>query len=285
MSSVSRRRRTMGTAAGVSAAVLVASVGSIVSIWCTVSDDQSVAAAVINNGAVLAFALVGAVVAAARPGNVVGWFMLLGGVCWSGGSALVDLAHHGIVVAPGSVAGASAFAVAGSAVRAIGWFLVTLAVPVYFPDGKLASRRWRWLPWAVLVILLTSALDAMTDRHADLTDFGSWQNPLAVSTATDVLSAVAFLCHTLLAVVVTVAAVVQLVQRWRSGDALRRQQLVLFAAAVALTLCRRAPGARLRRGTWIFGAPRFRCPSPSVSPCSPVACTTFAARRTGAWSG
>src|SRR3954453_15839863 len=185
MTSVSRRWRTMGTAAGVSAAVLVASIGSIVSIWSTVSDDQSVAAAGINNGAVLAFALVGAVVAAARPGNVVGWFMLLGGVCWAGGSALVDLAHHGIVVAPGSVAGASALAVVGAAVRSIGWFLVTLAVPVYFPDGKLAGQCSRWLPWALLVILLTSAVDAATDKRADLTDFGTWQNPLAGSTATD----------------------------------------------------------------------------------------------------
>jgi len=71
--------------------------------------------------------------------------MLAAGAAWALGSAGVDLSYHGIVIAPGSVPASSAFAVAGAAVRSVGWYLVTLVVPAYFPDGRLAEPRVRWL--------------------------------------------------------------------------------------------------------------------------------------------
>ena len=59
---------------------------------------------------------------------------------------------------------------------------------------------------------------------------------IARQRAPDYLSSVAFLAHVPLAVVATVAVAVQLVQRYRAGTPLLRQQLRLFVAAALLPI-------------------------------------------------
>ncbi|MDQ1709151.1 MAG: hypothetical protein QOG49_536, partial [Frankiaceae bacterium] len=260
MAGMERPAKARVTDAAIAAAVTVALGGVGVSFWASVAAHRSVAGTTFNAAVVVAFTTVGAVIAAARPGNRVGWLMLSGGVAWSGGSALVDVAHHGIVDSPGSVAGASAYAVVGSACRSVGWYLETLAVPMYFPDGRLAGRRYRWLGPALLVVLATAVLDPLTDTQADLTNFGSWHNPIAPSGSARVISLVAFLGHIPFGIVATVAVVAGLVSRWRRGDALQRQQLTLFAGAAALTLAAVPIAFGLGAGSWIFGAAAFPLP-------------------------
>jgi signal transduction histidine kinase len=252
--------RRVTTAAGITAAVAVSIAGSAVALWAAVQDNQSTATAVFNGAVALAFTLVGAVVAGARPKNVIGWLMLGGGALWSVGGACVALAYHGIVAHPGSVAGASALAVSGSATRAVGWYLTTIGVAIFFPDGHVAGPRWRWLRTAFVIILVASIIDPITDKQGDLTDFGAWQNPIGLSGPSKVISAIAFLGHVPFGFVVTIAAVVQLVQRWRRGSAFERQQLTLFAAAVALTLIAVPIAFATSAGNWIFGAAALPLP-------------------------
>ncbi|HVU72377.1 MAG TPA: sensor histidine kinase [Mycobacteriales bacterium] len=250
----------LAAAAAVIAAVAATLGFHAVSLWCAVADHRSVLNAVFDAGVVLAFTVVGSVIVAARPGNVIGWTMLAGGVFWSAGGAGVDLAHHGLVASPGAVAGASAFAVAGSAAHTVGWYLVTTAMPVYFPDGHLAGPRWRWLRTALVVVLVAGILDSLTDPRADLRGLGSWRNPIAPHGAAQLVSAVAFLCHIPLSLVVTVAAVVQMVRRWQAGGPLVRQQLGLFAAAAAATLVAVPIAFGLGGGGWVFGAAALPLP-------------------------
>jgi signal transduction histidine kinase len=238
------------TAIAVTVAACLA--GNAISIWCAVVDHQSVLNAVLSSVVVTAFAVVGAVVAAARPSNPIGWLMLAGGVFWSLGGAAADLAYHGIVADPGSVTAASALAVGGAAGRSVGWYLVTIWVAVLFPDGRLAGPRWRWLKYALVVILVGSVLDPLTDPKADLTNFGAWQNPIGLAGPWRAVSGVAFLAHIPLSLVVTIAAVCQLVSRWRSGDARMRQQLLLFAWAVGITLIAVPIAFGLGGAGWIF---------------------------------
>jgi signal transduction histidine kinase len=238
------------TAAAVAAAVTVTLMGAALSQW-AVHGDHSAAATGLNSAVVVAFAVVGAVVASARPENKVGWFMLLGGVFWSLGSAGVDLARHGIVDHPGSVTGASALAVLGAGGRSVGWYLITLAVPAYFPEGRLPERGWRWLPPLLVVILVGGVLDPLTDKHADLTGLGSWQNPLAPSGLWELISTAAFLAHIPTSLVATVAVVVMQVQRWRNGTVVERRQVQLLAAAAALPVIA-VPVAFAGAGGWAF---------------------------------
>lgn len=235
------------------AAVACTAAGLTVSMWTTVVADRSVPDEVINDALLIGFVLVGVVVVAARPENRIGWVMLVGGVGGALGGAGIGLAQHGLVDAPGSVPGAGAYAVAGQVVRSLGWLALTTVVAVLFPDGRVAGPRWRWLYRATLIVAVASVLDPILDPEADLTGLGSWRNPLAPRGAWQVVNIPVFLAHIALGAVVTICAVVQLVQRWRHGGELVRQQLLLFACAAALPVVAAPVALLVGGGGWIFG--------------------------------
>ena len=217
------------TAAAVAAAVGVSLAGVAVSLWADPGTPSL--AGITSSAVVVAFTVVGAVVASARPGNRVGWMLLAGGVAWSLGSAGTDLAQRGIVDAPGSVPYVSLWAVGGSSLRAVGWFCATTGVAMLFPDGRVAGPRWRWLPRGFLLAVAASVAGAVTADDANLTDLGSWRNPVALPGSLQPLSGVLSLLGLAVGVVATGAAVAELWIRWRRGGALERRQLALFGGA------------------------------------------------------
>ena len=245
-----RRRLTVAATA---AAVSVSFAGNALSLWAITADHKSLVSAALESTLVVLFAVVGAVIVGARPDNPIGWLMLFGGMWWALGSAGNDLGYHGIVHSPGSIPGASAWTVGGAAAQSIGWYLITIAVPVVFPDGRLAARRWRWLVPASIVIVVAGIIDPLTDSKADRTGFGNWHNPIGLHGHWRAISDVAFLAHVPFSVVVTIGAIAQLVSRWRRGDAFQRQQLNLFAAAVAVPIVAAPIALGLGGGGWIFG--------------------------------
>jgi signal transduction histidine kinase len=219
----------------IAAAVLVALGGVTASLWAVGADGRITLAAVLSAAVVVSFAVVGAVVASARPANRVGWLMLAGAALWAVGNAGTDLAYRGLVAAPGKVPGASAWAISGSALRAVGWVVVTIGIPLVFPTGHSAGRRWRWLGWVATVAAACLAAGTVTAQDANVTDLGDWHNPLSTPVLNAVggtLSLLGMAC----AAVGLVGAVLSLVHRWRHTDALGRQQLRLFAAAAVLPI-------------------------------------------------
>lgn len=256
------RRTTMLTAAGITAAVSACLTGAAGSLWVAVTDHESRASTVLVAGFMVAFVVVGAIVAAARPRNRVGWVMLAGAALSALGNAGASLAHHGIVSAPGSVSGVSAYAVAGQCCRSFGWYLLTLGVPSVFPDGVLHAGRRRWLAKVLAVVLIASVVGPLTDMQADLTGLGAWRNPIAPTGALRFITNVAFLAQAPLGVVALGGVVVQLVGLWRRGGALLRQQLSLFVAAAAVPIVATplvlAIGTNL--GAWVFGATALPLP-------------------------
>jgi len=243
------------------AALPATALGIAVQIWAAVVEHGSVGFEVLDALPVAAFALVGLVVVAARPANRVGWWMVVGGVCSALGGAGVALAHHGLVADPGSIPAAGALPIAGQLVRSAGWLAMTLAVPLYFPTGRVAGPRWRWLNPALVVVFVAGALDPIFDPKADLNDLGSWHNALAPSGVWEAVVGVPiFLGHFGLSAVLTVAAVVQLVQRWRTGDEFQRQQLLLFACAVGLTVITAPIAVWIGGGNWIFAVTSLPLP-------------------------
>lgn len=246
------RRRP--TTAAIAAAVVVTLAADAAALVIDTIDGLSVVSEGFDAAVTVAFALVGAVVAGARPRNAVGWLMLGGGSFWAMGSAFSDLGHHGVVASPGSLAGASGFVIVGAMCRSLGWYAITNAVPIYFPDGKLASPRWRWLRPALVVIAVGSIVDPLTDPEADTNGLGPWRNPLGHAEASHVISPIASFAHIPVSFVVTIAAVGQLVMRWRRGDSLLRQQISLFACAAALPIVTVPLAFTTSWGGWVFGA-------------------------------
>ena len=242
------------TGAAVAVAVVASGAGVACSTWVAVVDARALVNSALSAAVVVSLTVVGAVVASARPGNRVGWLMLAGGALWGVGNGGVDLASHGLVAAPGSVPGASAWALSGGSLRAVGWFAVTLGVPVLFPDGRLMGVRWRWLFRGVLLGAGLSVLGTLTALDANLNSLGSWQNPLAVPPALRPASGLISLLSLAVGAGATVAAIIQLRGRWRRGGPVERQQLTLLGVAAALPVVVGPLTLSGLAGSWLFSA-------------------------------
>ncbi len=92
--------------------------------------------------------VLGGLIASRRPKNAHGWFWMSFGL----GFALVTFAQayaaYGLVVVPGSLPAPRTVGVlAESGGFAVALVLLPLLL-LLFPDGRLPSRRWRFLAWA-----------------------------------------------------------------------------------------------------------------------------------------
>ena len=181
----------------------------------------------------LAFGLVGALVLRAQPDNRLGKVMAGSGILASVGSTAVEyatLATDRDVSLPGSTLAV--------VVAATSWFpaflLVLAALPLLFPDGRLASRRWR-LPAMVALVAGVVATFGIATTQAIVDDGGYSQvhNPLDLPFGDDRQLAVVLVCFAVVAVV-GAAASLRIVWRLRGVDRDRRQQSAWFVAAVLL---------------------------------------------------
>jgi signal transduction histidine kinase len=175
---------------------------------------------------ILPFSVVGALIAARRPDNRIGFLFLATGV---GGALGITATHYAIyayLTDPGSLPGARW--AAWLQVAAISVVVpIFIFVPLLFPDGALPSRRWRpvaWLGLAALVLFLLGSLAPGPIPGFDV------PNPAGIP-GFDV-SDLAWL-PLLLASLGAIAAVIVRFRRSRGDE---RQQLKWFTFAAALLL-------------------------------------------------
>ena len=102
--------------------------------------------------AVVMYAGAGGLIANRVPRNAIGWLLGLIGLSLAASMLTEQYALYGLATAPGSVPGA----------RLAGWFseaftALTVAllffVVLLFPDGRLPSRRWRPVLWAMFAVV------------------------------------------------------------------------------------------------------------------------------------
>jgi hypothetical protein len=201
------------------------------------------------------FVTMGALVAARRPGNAVGWIFL-----WSGLLNVVwSTAHHyatyTIFVQPGSLPALPiALFLARSLTSDLGITLALLFAPLLFPDGRLPSARWRPFMFALLGTLGLSLLSTLLMPGPILAapPLDTLANPLDVPELASVLSAL-HSATTLLMLLFTLGVVGSLVVRYRSADAVRRQQIKWFTFPVSLILLFMfiSTVGRMLNSTWI----------------------------------
>jgi len=178
---------------------------------------------------VLAFPLVGALIASRRPYNPIGWICLAEGFLWM---FLTMIDYYGVygLASPGSVP----FPVVIYALAQWLWVptvgLLAIYLVLLFPDGRLPSRRWRPLAWlSGAVILLVSVTQGLIP--GPLPDLGGTRNPFGLEGAPWVADAAnAILVLFLLCIL---ASAVSLILRYRRSGGEVRQQIkwIAFAAS------------------------------------------------------
>jgi hypothetical protein len=183
----------------------------------------------------LAFATVGAVILARRPGNRIGWLCWAIGFTftvslWGSKQVWVVLADQGRSSAWALLPQLGIMAFLGTLLGLLP-FLVLL-----FPTGQLLSRRWRpvaWAPGLVLGLYLTAGL--LTPGQIPLGLPDNPDNPLGVEAAEGLLRLVQTMAG-VAAPVLALAALASVVVRFRSTRGEERQQLKWFTFVVAAEL-------------------------------------------------
>jgi hypothetical protein len=188
--------------------------------------------------AVVVYAGVGRLIADRVPHNAIGWLLGLMGLSLGASVMTEQYAVYGLATAPGSL----------PAARLAGWaadLLVSLTVlllffvVLLFPDGRLPSRRWRPVFWAVFVVVAGAVAQQLQVGIVT----GGLTNALAVAKVTypnplgilpsrgwfSVVLAVTFFCSVITAVLVVASVFVR-----RRGASVERRQQIAWLGYVGL---------------------------------------------------
>ena len=184
----------------------------------------------------LVFAGVGALIAARRPRNPIGWMFIAVGFFLLLPLFATEYALHALYTKPGSLPGGALVAWSATWSWLLGIGFLVLAV-LLFPDGRLVSRRWRLV--ALLVVadmaltVLTLAVLLWPLRGLRLV--GTWEEAALpeTSTALQVLS-VGFP----LLILIMLGALLSLLLRFRRSRGEERQQLkwVVYGGSLPLAI-------------------------------------------------
>jgi hypothetical protein len=210
----------------------------------------------------LTLATVGGVVARQRPRHPIGWLFL--GSAWMLAASELGhgYAHHAVLTGATDTALAQWGGLAGAVLFLPPFVLLTMYLPLIFPDGRLLTPRWRivvgFLVVAVAVLVLVELL-----RPGPLWAFAEIDNPLGVRGAGPLVARAAAAVDPLFFPIVA-AIGVAVVQRFRRATATERQQfkwVALPAGALLVFLplnelwLREADGAvAIARDVFFFAA-------------------------------
>jgi hypothetical protein len=180
---------------------------------------------------VLPTVTVGALLVTRLPHHIVGWLLLAGGVSFAVGNGSGALADYGLNVHPGSVPGAIWFAVLSQAMN--GTFIGLLGgyVPLYFPNGRLPSRRWWPVPVLAAVPTFVAPVTNLFVPFTPGTYPADVQNPLVISGLGGQLIALFTTVSTPIGLVALVCVIASLLLRYRRARGVERAQIKWFAVA------------------------------------------------------
>jgi len=184
---------------------------------------------------VIAFLIVGALIASRRPRNPLGWLYLTAAIliAFGGRTNLADqYAEYALVTRPGSLPAPEWVLWSGTLLLGIGFYgLVTFGL-LFFPDGKLPSPRWRPVAIAVIVALVVSGASG-SFAPGPMLPFDV-ENPAGIAVLPE-LSRPALVVSLLIVVLPFIACVASVFARFRSATGRARQQLKWFAYGAAWT--------------------------------------------------
>jgi hypothetical protein len=253
----------LSRAAGVAAVVVLAQ--WIIALVLLVLDRQLTPGNVMLSVGFLVFAGVGIVVALHQPRNPVGWLLILFTFLFALG---IDAQQYAVYSYPlGHRTPLSATAVLVKPVAGAAFLLLPLAV-FLFPDGRLASPRWRWVLGAYAILSGVVMADAFAPAIAAVAGHDIRLNRTA---DVDTSHLRGWLVHTplwltvalwLLMGAIWLSFVVHQLVSWRRSAGERRQQLKWLACGAAAALGVGVGASSVAPGilSAIFGAALFALP-------------------------
>jgi hypothetical protein len=179
------------------------------------------------------YALVGGLIASRQPQNPVGWFLVGSAVI----VALQDFMRHYVtyrlVTDSGSLPLAQVMAWLLSWTQSVGFVLLFGFLPLYFPDGRLLSPRWRWAARLTIFCTIAGAIYSALSP-GEVKDLGI-VNPLGVEALQPLSSLMDKIFWVAIFGLAFISAI-SLVLRFRRSRGQERQQIKWLAFAAATIL-------------------------------------------------
>jgi len=197
-----------------------------------VLNDRAAVQDVIAAGGAITSAVVGAVVASRRPRNPVGWFFLGSSMSLTLAEFTSEYALYGLRTEPGSLPFAQVMAWPQTWLWVPGVSLSLIFLPLYFPNGRLLSRRWRWVvrlaaAFCVYSTVVSAFLSNIADSEAGIA------NPLLVAARGPVVQLLNDFELVFMIVVILAAAASLVVRFWRSrGEERQQMKWLTYVAAL-----------------------------------------------------
>ena len=179
------RTQALGWALAVVAVLLLIAAMVLLGLNAVQVDTTRILLSAILDLAVLAYAGSGRLITSRRPGNAVGWLLGLIGVSIATSTFAEQYTVYGLATARGSVPAARQVGTLAGAAAVLTVILLLFLI-LLFPDGRLPSRRWRPVAWALFLVTagwVTQNLQAGTRVSGGLTNAFdaanvSYPNPL-----------------------------------------------------------------------------------------------------------
>jgi hypothetical protein len=191
--------------------------------------------------AVLFYTGTGRLITTRVPGNPIGWLLGLVGLSAAASTFAEQYAAYGLATARGSVPAAKLIGVMAGSTAAL-TVLLLFSLILLFPDGRLPSRRWRPVAWAIVVVAAgwaTQNLQRGTTIGGGLTNAldgarAAYRNPYGILPAhgwySDLLKVIF-----VLGVVTGVLVIASVLVRRRGANTELREQLAWLGYIAVLT--------------------------------------------------
>jgi MFS family permease len=178
------------------------------------------------------FVIVGALIASRRPGNPIGWISISAGLATTLTGLTDSYARYALIAQPGSLPGGELAAWFSEWSWVVWIGLVGVFFVLLFPNGRLPSPRWRWLPRLTVAVIVTGVA-GIALRPGPLEEAPYVRsNPLGIEGAEALVSVLEV--GILLLPVCILFAGVSMVMRFRRSGGIERLQLKWLAYSVSV---------------------------------------------------
>jgi signal transduction histidine kinase len=231
------QQRTASIAAWSTAVASMAMLGA--AVWIARADQSSLAGfGLFGIVVVTSFSVLGALIAARRPSNPIGWLFCGVGLSFGLAALSTEWATSAFVERPGMLPFGGFMSWLGTFTWSPGILVLFTFLILLFPDGHLPSRRWRPVAWlsgvALFLVVVPIAVTGWAVRGPLLVNL-SESAPASAPTSFKIGYNLQ-VAGVLLMFVLGLAAAASLVVRLRRARGDERQQLrwIAFAAAIGI---------------------------------------------------
>jgi hypothetical protein len=170
--------------------------------------------------------VLGGLIASRRPANPYGWLWLGFGLSFQLMTFVQTYALYALVLEPGSLPAPRTIVTSIAPEGFIGALTLAPFILLLFPDGRLPSRRWRFLAWVVVAVgVLLMILSPLHNSGKGGSGFAPVEDPIGVGGMVGKVTSPLIVGGVMVLFAAIILSAASLVFRYRRASGVERQQI------------------------------------------------------------